>query len=74
MKGTHMARRFLYVSGCDDSTTVEITDLPDDQIAVIQMVAKRVSDASTYQCHPEAEVIDENHYGARDYIESENNR
>lgn len=67
-----MARLFLYVSGCDDSTTVEITDLPDDQIKVLKAVAARVTDASASQCMPTAHVIDQDHYGARDYIESEN--
>lgn len=68
-----MARKFLYVSGCDDSTTVEITDLPDDQIAVVQMLASRVTDAGTTQCHPSVEVVDADHYAARDILEGEQN-
>lgn len=68
-----MTRRFLYVSGCDDSTTVEITDLPEDQIKVLELVAQRITDASTSQCEPTAHVIDQDHYGARDLIEGEPN-
>ena len=63
-----MSRKFFSVDGCDDYTIVEITDLDAATIAALEQVAKRITDASTSQCKPRAEVVDETNWITQDYI------
>lgn len=59
-------RRLIYVSGCDDGTSVVMT-LTDEEFAVIEAVAAATRGASSYTCQPVIEVQTEGdepkHYG-----------
>ena len=49
----------IAVYGCDDSTIIE-KELTEDELKLIQAVAKEVTEASEYDCMPtmEIEVVD----------------
>ena len=45
----------ILVHGCDDSTIIE-KELTEDELKVIRLVAKEVTETSEYQCMPTMEV------------------
>ena len=51
----------ISVHGCDDSTYVEM-ELTNGQASIIELLAKKVTEASTYQCQPSMniECLEEN--------------
>ena len=61
-----MTRRLIYVSGCDDSTSV-VLDLDDDEYALVQRIASLVSEAGG-GCMPTMDTASEgeSHWGWRE--------
>lgn len=59
-----MTNRLIYVSGCDDYTSV-VLDLTDDEYAVVERITAATREASTYGCMPIIETATEGepHYG-----------
>lgn len=49
----------ISVHGCDDSTFIE-KELTEDELRLVQSIAKEVTDSSEYVCMPtmEIEVVD----------------
>ena len=45
----------ITVSGCDDSTTIEM-ELDEEQVKLLKEVADKISEAATYGCMPSMEV------------------
>ena len=45
----------ILVHGCDDSTIIE-KELTEDELKVIRLVAKEVTETSEYKCMPIMEV------------------
>lgn len=55
-----MGKKYIIaVYGCDDSTIIE-KELTDDELKLIQELAKEITEASEYDCMPtmEIEVVD----------------
>ena len=55
-----MRKRYIIaVYGCDDSTIIE-RELTDDELKLVQSIAKQVTEASEYDCMPimEIETVD----------------
>lgn len=45
----------IAVYGCDDSTIIE-RELTDDELKLVQSIAKQVTEASEYDCMPTMEI------------------
>lgn len=45
----------VIVSGCDDSTIIEI-EVSDEELTFIKTLAKKITVASTYSCKPTMQV------------------
>jgi hypothetical protein len=52
-----MATYAIKVSGCDDSTTVQV-ELTDAEVAAVRRVADAVTAASDYGCMPRMRVAE----------------
>ena len=46
-----MTRLRIHVSGCDDTTTIEI-EVPEGTVGTIEEIAEQICEASTYGCMP----------------------